>query len=69
MKEDEIDFLKATILSKSKEDIFMCSDMPMEDMAKNIVFGKKWMFSIAMCLKTEKWDSYIHDYSSITLLL
>ena len=51
MKQAEIDFLKATVLSKSKEDIFMCSDMPMEDMAKDIEFGKKWMFGIAMCLK------------------
>ena len=24
----------------------MCSDMPMEDMAEDINFGKKWMFMI-----------------------
>lgn len=33
MKKAELDFFKATVLSKSKEDIFMCSNMPMEDMA------------------------------------
>lgn len=53
MKNGELDFFKATVLSKSKEDIFMCSDMPMEDMAKDINFGKKWMFAIAMSLKKD----------------
>lgn len=53
MKEGELNFFKATVLSKSKEDIFMCSDMPMEDMAEDVDFGKKWMFAIAMCLKKD----------------
>ena len=61
MKQAEIDFLKATVLSKSKEDIFMCSDMPMEDMAKDIEFGKKWMFGIAMCLKKGLHLNIIHN--------
>ena len=61
MKQAEIDFLKATVLSKSKEDIFMCSDMPMEDMAKDIEFGKKWMFGIAMCLKKSLHLNIIHN--------
>ena len=61
MKHAEIDFLKATVLSKSKEDIFMCSDMPMEDMAKDIEFGKKWMFGIAMCLKKGLHLNIIHN--------
>ena len=51
MKRGELDFFKATVLSKDTEDIFMCSDMPMEDMAEDTEFGKKWMFGIAMCLK------------------
>ena len=41
MKQGELDFFKATVLSKSKDNIFMCSDIPMEDMAKDIEFGKK----------------------------
>lgn len=61
MKQAEIDFLKATVLSKSKEDIFMCSDMPMEDMAKDIEFGKKWMFGIAMCLKKGLHLNIVHN--------
>ncbi len=61
MKNGELDFFKATVLSKSKEDIFMCSDMPMEDMAKDVEFGKKWMFAIAMCLKKGLHLNIIHN--------
>ena len=61
MKEGELNFFKATVLSKSKEDIFMCSDMPMEDMAEDTEFGKKWMFAIAMCLKKGHHLNIIHN--------
>ncbi len=61
MKTGELDFFKATVLSKSKEEIFMCSDMPMEDMAKDIDFGKKWMFGIAMCLKKRLHLNIVHN--------
>ena len=61
MKQGELNFFKGTILSKSKEDIFMCSDMPMEDRAKDIDFGKKWMFAIAMCLKKGHHLNIIHN--------
>ncbi len=61
MKNCELDFFKATVLSKSKEDIFMCSDMPMEDMAKDIEFGKKWMFAIALSLKKGLNLNIIHN--------
>lgn len=61
MKQGELNFFKGTVLSKSKEDIFMCSDMPMEDMAKDINFGKKWMFAIAMCLKKGHHLNIIHN--------
>ena len=61
MKEGELNFFKSTVLSKSKEDIFMCSDMPMEDMAKDTDFGKKWMFAIAMCLKKGHHLNIIHN--------
>ena len=39
----------------------MCSDMPMEDMAEDISFGKKWMFGIAMCLKKGLHLNIIHN--------
>ncbi len=61
MKNAEIDFFKATVLTKNNEDIFMCSDMPMEDMAKDIEFGKKWMFGVAMCLKKGLHLNIIHN--------
>ena len=61
MKKAELDFFKGTVLSKSMESIFMCSDMPMEDMAKDILFGKHWMFAIAMCLKKGLHLNIIHN--------
>lgn len=61
MKEGELNFFKATVLSKSNEDIFMCSDMPMEDMAEDLEFGKKWMFAIAMSLKKGLHLNIIHN--------
>ena len=61
MKKGELDFFKATVLSKSNEPIFMCSDMPMEDMAQDIEFGKKWMFAIAMTLKKGLHLNIIHN--------
>ena len=61
MKSGELDFFKGTILSKSNKPIFMCSDMPMEDMAKDVEFGKKWMFAIAMALKKGLHINIIHN--------
>ena len=61
MKKGELDFFKATVLSKSMDDIYMCSDMPMEDMAKDVDFGKKWMFAIAMSLKKGLHLNIIHN--------
>ena len=61
MKKGELDFFKATVLSKSTEPVFMCSDMPMEDMAKDVDFGKKWMFAIAMTLKKGLHLNIIHN--------
>ncbi len=61
MKEGELNFFKSTVLSKSTEDIFMCSDMPMEDMAEDIEFSKKWMFAISMCLKKGHHLNIIHN--------
>lgn len=61
MKEGELNFFKAIVLSKSKEDIFMYSHMPMEDMAEDVSFGKKWMFAIAMCLKKGHHLNIIHN--------
>lgn len=40
MMQSELDFLKATVLSKSMEQVIMYSDMPMESMAKDADFPK-----------------------------
>lgn len=61
MKKGELDFFKATVLSKNNDSIFMCSDMPMEDMAQDTEFGKKWMFAIAMTLKRGFHLNIIHN--------
>lgn len=61
MKKGELDFFKATVLSKNSDPIFMCSDMPMEDMAQDVEFGKKWMFAIAMTLKKGFHLNIIHN--------
>ena len=61
IKKAELDFLKGTVLSKNNEDVFMCSDMPMEDLAKDIDFSKKWMFGIACLLKKGIHLNIIHN--------
>ena len=50
MMESELDFMKAAVLSRSMEPVIMYSDMPMEQMAKDPDFPKKWMFGMAMML-------------------
>ncbi|MCR5255912.1 MAG: hypothetical protein K6D96_08260 [Acetatifactor sp.] len=60
-KRGELDFFKTTVLSRSNKPIFMCSDMPMEDMAEDKEFGKKWMFALAMSLKKGLHMDVIHD--------
>lgn len=61
MMESELDFLKATVLSKSMEPVTMYSDMPMEKMAKDPDFPKKWMFGMAMMLKKGLHLNQIHN--------
>ncbi len=61
MRKGELDFFKSTIMSKSKEPVFMCSDMPMDDMAEDMDFNKKWMFAIAMSIKKGLHLNVIHN--------
>ena len=60
MKKGELDFFKGTVLTKNNN-VFTCSDMPMEDMAKDVEFGKKWMFGIACMLKKGLHLDIIHN--------
>lgn len=61
MKSGELDFLKATALSKSKVDVFMYSDMQMDDMAADIGFSKKYMFGLAAMLKKGLHLNVVHN--------
>lgn len=61
MRTGELDFLKGVVLSKSKEDVFMCSDMPLYDLAEDMDFNQKWMFGIAMCIKKGLHLNIIHN--------
>ena len=60
MMESELDFLKATVLSKSMEPVIMYSDMPLEEMGKDPDFPKKWMYGMAMMLKKGLHLKQIH---------
>ena len=61
MMESELDFLKATALSKSTEDCILYSDMPIEEMARDPSFPKKWMFGMAALLKKGLRLHIVHD--------
>ena len=61
MMESELDFLKATVLSKSQKPVTLYSDMPMGEMAKDPEFPKKWMFGMAMMLKKGLHLNNIHN--------
>lgn len=61
MKNAELDFLKATALSKSDKRVFMFSDMQMDDMAQDKDFSKKYMFGLAMMLKKGLHLDVVHN--------
>lgn len=51
MQKAELDFFKATALCKSKESVFMCSDMSVKDTNEDAEFDKKRMMGIALMLQ------------------
>ena len=61
MMQAEIDYLRATVLSRSAADVIMYSDMPMRDMAADPDFPKQWMFGMAMLLKKGLHLHIVHD--------
>ena len=61
MKKAEIEFLKGAVLNKNNKELFLCSNMPMEEMAKDLDFSKKWMFGIACSLKKGMHLNIIHN--------
>ncbi|MBR1390464.1 MAG: hypothetical protein IJ567_03305 [Lachnospiraceae bacterium] len=61
LREGEVDFLKSTVLSNCTEPVYMYCDLPMEDMAEDLDFSKKWMFGLAMVLKKGLDIHFIHN--------
>ncbi len=56
-----LDFLKSTAISRSREPVFLCSDMPMEELARDMEFSKKWMLGLAAILKKGLHLDMVHD--------
>ena len=61
MMDSELDFMKAAVLSRSTEPVFMYSDMPMAEMAQDPEFPKKWMLGMALLLKKGLRLQIIHN--------
>lgn len=61
MCEGTLDFFKATVLSKSKEDLIANDDTPMADKANGTDFMKKYIFAVALTLKKGLHIHFIHN--------
>ena len=61
LRQGEIDFLRATLLSPKTNPVLIYSDMDMEDLAQDMDFSKKWMGGLAMLLKRGLHMDLIHD--------
>ena len=61
LRKGELEFFLSTLNSDSVGPIYMCNDMPMEEMAKDIGFVKEWMGLIAQCVKKGHTLHIIHD--------
>lgn len=60
-KQAESEFLKLTLLSKSREPIFFYSNLPMSEAAEDEDFKKKWVLAITMLLKKGLHLNMIHN--------
>ncbi|MBP3255749.1 MAG: hypothetical protein J6M60_04605 [Clostridia bacterium] len=60
-KEAEAEFLKNTLLSKSKEPIYFYSDLPMADAGNDETFKKNWIKVITLILKKGLHLNIIHN--------
>lgn len=61
LRQGELDFFRSLVTSRTSPTLFMCTDMPMEDMAEDIEFGKKWMIGVAATLKRGVHLNIIHN--------
>lgn len=60
-KKSQIDFLKSIVLSKSCDDVFFYSNMPIIESSEDIDFTKKFMIGIALMLKKGIHLNMIHN--------
>lgn len=61
LRQGELDFFRSLVTSRNVFTLFMCGDMPMEDMAEDLDFGKKWMIGVAATLKRGIHLNIIHN--------
>lgn len=61
MRQGELDFFKAAVLSKSTEPLIMIDDTPMSDKTKGTDFMKQFIFAVAMALKKGLHINIIHN--------
>ncbi len=60
-KTAEVNFLKRTVLGNSTDTVFFFSDMPMEEVASDSAFTKKWLMWLAMLLKKGIKIEIVHN--------
>ena len=60
-KEAQLEVLKQSAFLKSKDDIFWYSNMPMDELSKDLKFTKKYMMYLAFILKKGIKLNIIHD--------
>ncbi|MBQ6312690.1 MAG: hypothetical protein IJJ07_00455 [Lachnospiraceae bacterium] len=61
MKQADLDWLKATVLSRADDDVIIFSDMPISEMGTDEEFVKKYSLGLAMMLKRGLTVHMIHD--------
>ena len=61
MRQAEYDFFRLAVQSSPESPLFMCNDMPLEEMAEDRNFTKKMMYLISACLKKGFFLNVVHD--------
>lgn len=61
IKEADIDWIKATVLGHSSDDVIMFSDMPISEMGEDDTFVKQYSFGLAAAIKKGLTLHMIHD--------
>lgn len=60
-KKAEAEFLKTTLISKSKDPIFFYNDFPMAEAATDAEFKQKWILAVTMVLKKGLHLNIVHN--------